>query len=508
MELELECTQLSGFETILDTTVFHEETMEMIVPDACPDILRIVDTEGMACLRTKEAQEGRAEVSGAAKAAVLYLPDGGEGLRRLEVSIPFSCAADGGEITGGCTVEAIPRVVAAETRSLNPRKVLVRINLAVCIRVYAPVTENLCSAAAGPEEAGVEQLTEQHNTYLVVCVQEKPFTFSDELAISAGRPEAEEILKSRFAVRCSESKIIGNKLIIKGVATVRLFYRALEGGLYSTDFELPFSQIMEISGAGEEAGCEVAVVLTSAECNLAGGDGRMVAVSLGLLAQAVVRENRGLELLTDAYSTACDMTTETRPCTLRRLLDQGQRSQSARELVETGVLAREVLDTYTGVGAITQSRDGSRVTVTAQVGTTVLYQGEDEGIYAVTRQIPVTCPLDLPEGGSCFCLCREPGECSAAPTSGGLEVRVEVEFQYLALSARQVSVIASAHMEERDGGGEGERPSIVLRMAQEGERLWDIAKAYGTTRIDIRSANSLGEEESLSDRLLLIPRKR
>ena len=292
------------------------------------------------------------------------------------------------------------------------------------------------------------------------------------------------------------------------MATVRLFYRALEGGLYSTDFELPFSQIMEISGAGEEAGCEVAVVLTSAECNLAGGDGRMVAVSLGLLAQAVVRENRGLELLTDAYSTACDMTTETRPCTLRRLLDQGQRSQSARELVETGVLAREVLDTYTGVGAITQSRDGSRVTVTAQVGTTVLYQGEDEGIYAVTRQIPVTCPLDLPEGGSCFCLCREPGECSAAPTSGGLEVRVEVEFQYLALSARQVSVIASAHMEERDGGGEGERPSIVLRMAQEGERLWDIAKAYGTTRIDIRSANSLGEEESLSDRLLLIPRKR
>ena len=81
MELELECTQLSGFETVLDTTVFHEETMEMIVPDACPDILRIVDTEGMACLRTKEAQEGRAEVSGTARAAVLYLPDGGEGLR-------------------------------------------------------------------------------------------------------------------------------------------------------------------------------------------------------------------------------------------------------------------------------------------------------------------------------------------------------------------------------------------------------------------------------------------
>ena len=49
MELELDRTQLSGYETMLDTTVCQEETMEMIVPDACPDILRICDTEGTAC---------------------------------------------------------------------------------------------------------------------------------------------------------------------------------------------------------------------------------------------------------------------------------------------------------------------------------------------------------------------------------------------------------------------------------------------------------------------------
>lgn len=32
MELELDRTQLSGYEAVLDTTVFHEETLEMIVP--------------------------------------------------------------------------------------------------------------------------------------------------------------------------------------------------------------------------------------------------------------------------------------------------------------------------------------------------------------------------------------------------------------------------------------------------------------------------------------------
>ena len=49
MELELDRTQRSGYEAVLDTTVCREETLESIVPDACPDILRICDTEGVVC---------------------------------------------------------------------------------------------------------------------------------------------------------------------------------------------------------------------------------------------------------------------------------------------------------------------------------------------------------------------------------------------------------------------------------------------------------------------------
>ena len=94
MELELDRTQLSGYEAVLDTTVFHEETLEMIVPDACPDILRICDTEGKVFLKSKEAQEGRVEVSGTVRAAILYLPDGEEGMRRVEATLSFTSTAD------------------------------------------------------------------------------------------------------------------------------------------------------------------------------------------------------------------------------------------------------------------------------------------------------------------------------------------------------------------------------------------------------------------------------
>ena len=79
MELTLNRNCLSCYDAVLETTVFHEETMEMIVPDACPDILRIVDTAGMVCVKDKGTQEGRVEVTGTARCSVLYLPDGESG---------------------------------------------------------------------------------------------------------------------------------------------------------------------------------------------------------------------------------------------------------------------------------------------------------------------------------------------------------------------------------------------------------------------------------------------
>ena len=67
MELECKTTHLNCYDTVLDTTLYQEETLESIVPDACPDILRIVDTEAVVCLKSKEAQEGRIEVAGTAR---------------------------------------------------------------------------------------------------------------------------------------------------------------------------------------------------------------------------------------------------------------------------------------------------------------------------------------------------------------------------------------------------------------------------------------------------------
>ena len=77
MELEFDRDVIQGCEVLADGTVCQEETLESIVPDACPDILRIVAVCGQAALNGKQAKEGMAQASGTVRAGLLYQPAAG-----------------------------------------------------------------------------------------------------------------------------------------------------------------------------------------------------------------------------------------------------------------------------------------------------------------------------------------------------------------------------------------------------------------------------------------------
>lgn len=508
MELELKTTHLNSYDTVLDTTVFQEETMESIVPDACPDIQRILDTEAMVCLRSKEAQEGRVEVAGTARCAILYLPDGAEGPRRITVSMPFTSAAEAAGIRSSCVVIAVPRVLSADTRILNPRKVLTRISLAVDIRVYCPISDSICDSVESEPAAGIRQLLETQQINLVSAVGEKPFTFSDDLNFPGARPPAAELLKSRVDLVCNDSKIIGNKLIFKGEANLRLVYRNSSGGLSTVAFELPFSQIMEVSGVGEDAECSLQVVLTGCDCTLEGGEGRTVAVSLSMLAQASVQEERQISMLSDIYSTAFQLSVQHCEHSFSKVVENDEHRVNIREMMETPVQMRDVLDVYVNIGEVTQRREENKSILSAETFVTLLCMGEDDNLYTVNKSVPATCPVELPKGVSCSAHCACSGECSATSVGGGVEIRYLLAFHCLARQTINAVGVSEMHLEENSPRDSSAQPSIVLRMVGEGERLWDIAKVYGTTTEEITQANALSEETLPAGQVLLIPKKR
>ena len=214
MDMELRRVTLEGYQCVTHAMFSQEETLESIVPDACPDIARIVSASGKVFLKDKELGEGTLRLSGTAKVTVLYIPEGEELPRPLEVSIPFQCVRDDPKFRAGCPVLADLQAPSADARTINPRKMLVRVNLSVWAAAYERERRELSADLTGGEGEGLQKLLTPRKCCVIPDVTEKAFTFSDVLRPPASRPEIEELLCCRAELGTADAKFIGKKLVL------------------------------------------------------------------------------------------------------------------------------------------------------------------------------------------------------------------------------------------------------------------------------------------------------
>ena len=502
MDMELQRMVMEGYRPVSQGMFSQEETLESIVPDAFPDISRIVSAVGKVFLKDKELGEGSLRLSGTARVTVLYIPEGEAAPRPLEVTIPFQCVRDDPQFHAGCPVQAAVYAASADARTINPRKMLVRVNLTVWAAAYQQEKQELsCDVSCG-EGSGVEKLLTPCKCCVIPDVAEKTFTFSDVLRPPASKPEMEELLFYRAELGAVAAKFIGKKLVLKGDIQLVTLYQG-GAGLVPLRFELPYSQILDLGETAEEAEPEVVMTLKSVDCRLREGE---LEVTMEALAQAALWVRRSVTLISDAYCLKQPIDVERTPARLCTMAERTNRRETARKLCESGIPAKQVLDCAVSVTSMASAPAEGGMEFTAQAVASILYLSEDDALCGVEVDIPVSCRGELPPGCTCSCTCRPVGEATAVPVTGGLEVRFEAEFAWTTLKEEQAACVTD--LKPSAAKETGVRPSVVIRRVERGEALWDIAKSCGSTVEDICSANGLPAREAAQGELLLIPARR
>lgn len=506
MDMELTKKNIDFYDAVLDTSALHEENIEIIVPDASPDMVRMISANGSAYVKDKSLRDGALDINGMIRGCVLYLAEGDKIVRKLDVNIPFSHTFEAPSVSGDSKCVVTAQLVTMEAREINSRKLAVRAHVALDSKCYAPKQMEFCCEVPDCQTYAVEIRKNPVSFYAPVTIKEKSFTITDDVEIPQSNPPFASMLRQDIDLNCTDMKIIGNKAIMKGCATIRYAYNTKDGAVAVCEHELPYSQIIDIEGMEEDCDLTVKLTMRAAELEPAhdmSGDTRYISVNILVDACAIAYLKEEFDVIDDLYSTSHMLDTQFEEISCRALRDHVSRRVAVTENIETASAVKRILDTHV-ILEPTRFKE-SAVTNDAQVQ--VLYIGEDDTLYCATRRCSAECGMS-PSGDMQYLCDAIVSGATANGMGNEIAVRFFVDYDIRELSRAQVRNVSALHVENEISRASDEIPSVIIKYVYTEQPIWNIAKTYNTTIDEIVAANGLDPVEVIeAGSMLLIPRK-
>ena len=475
----------------------QEQTQEIRLPESMPDIGRVLCSWGQVILRSKEWRNDGMNATGGVMVWVLYAPDDGSKPQCVDGWLPFQMRWDFPETDQEGTILLHPLLRSVDARTVSARKLMVKTNVGILGEALEPWEERVFRY--GEELENVQILRQTYPLRLLMEAGEKTFVLDEELTLPDACPNVSKILRYDLQPKFLEQKVMAGKVVFRGNGLLHVLCQSDEGGLFSWDFDIPFSQFGDLEGDySQDAQARLAAVVTNLEIEAL--DGKLLRLKCGIVCQFAVTDQILAELAEDAYGINRKVEPNFEELRTSAILEERSEKFNAELTadLECGQLVDVAfLPDHPRVHWMTDQVSGELSGIFQ-----ILYEDRDGELQSASRRWETSWPL---KGSSDSMLHMDISSVeSGAGTlnASGATLRAGVTVSARTVNEQGMNMITSlsvGDMEQPDPA----RPSLILRRT-EGERLWDLAKACGTTVAAISQANQL-QSEPRQGQLLLIP---
>lgn len=496
MELQLQKSQIPYLHTVKRELQTQEQTQEVRISDGMPDIGNVIGTWGQVILRSKEWESDAMRVSGGTMVWVLYNPEEGGQPQLVESWIPFQMRWDfpptqyDGEILAKCILKSV------DARITSARKLMLRSNVAVLGQGMDLQLAELFTPTELPEDIQLQAAA--YPMRIPVEAGEKAFTLEDTLPLPPSSPAMEQLLYYRVLPEVTEEKIMNDKLVFRGTATLHVCYQAEDGAVHKCDFPLPFSQYSELDREYDQtAEADFWPCVTALETEKEDGQ---IRVKMGLVCQYRISHEPLITVVEDAYSPLRSVTPQFQTLELPGILDRKKQNIHLQTAVPAeGMRLVDVQVLPQPVQIRTQGEE--RVLELPALAQSLFYDMDGQ-LHANSVKWEQTMQLPAGEDASVEATLWAGGTPAGSLMSGNLQLQADLRLDTETLLGKGLSIVSALEVgdvREPDPN----RPSLILRRTGE-QSLWQIAKDTGSTMDAIRQANDL-QSEPTENQWLLIP---
>ena len=472
---------------------------EIIMPDYCPGILKLVKTEANSLVRSQSVRGDRAYVEGVVEFTVSYLSDSADGLQCVTHQVPFSQTTQIRE-TDSSQISVTARVSYANARALSPQKLYVKATVETVTNVFAAESITLLDGETANE---IEKKTEQVYLSDVLSVSQKVLKMSDSIEVTGA--SVSKILRYETCFAETDKKVINNKMIVKADMSLKIIYISADGSLCTQPAKFPISQVLEIGEAGEDAECVTNFSMSDCHFNIKDNQGKTTLdCDLEINIGAICYQNERIEIITDAFSTSKQTECVRKPVGIQKMVSVAKQADFKQSIQMENCTG--ILDVSVKPSVMSVAYDAEQGSIMCQgvFACGIVYTDTESDVLCSEKTVPfqVAVDSDIVPTNVRGSVELELEDLTHTFDGNDLILSMDTRLKGFVLVGKEYSAVSEVSFTDR----EEDPAQIVLCYANCGDDVWDIAKRYGASPAKIIERNGLSGAQLAENRMLFIAR--
>ncbi|MBE6754979.1 MAG: DUF3794 domain-containing protein [Ruminococcaceae bacterium] len=509
MEIKLKKELLNTCELMFENTSEQSVDGDITLPDYCPDIKRILKCMVTPCLTSAQCVGDRVTIDANAFVQVIYVDDNNN-IFCYDKTFPFSKTIELGKQIDNPVCDVKLKTAYANTRAVSQRRIDIHASAGVSIRITCKKEVELISDA---ENCGIQLLKNFDSASDFIGQTVKDFTLNEVMEIGKSKAPVRQIIRQKATPIVSEIKVIANKLLIKGEASVSILYCKdnSDGGYETYENSMPVSQIIELDGIEETS--DYSAKLSVSSLNIipkADSSGEKRLFDVTAVISAVIKADKKVDSLfpSDCYSTLYNVKCEKKLVTFEKIIQNTDELIMVKKSEEfLNISVKEIISVWCDDVVTTYTCAGDELKIIGSTMVSVLAVDTSGQPFYAERNVSFEKVKNI-EGGCKNLICNADAIVSAAgfvlSDSNKIDLRVEMRL-HTSLSRKTTGEILTDIQCDTAEVKEKKYSVLTIYFPDDGELLWNIARKFGTTVDAIKSENEINNSTVSEKCMLLIP---
>ena len=477
---------------------------EFTIADNMSDMEKLVTVEGKAKLNNVTAAKDKVIVDGKLIYNVIY-SSGNENstINSIRGEIPFR------EEIG---LEGVSEDMEAFTNvfidyidgdQLTERNYSVKAVLILDTDIYRkkPVTYVSDLESDGSIQAKAKNIT--YSDTLAVLSEE--ISINDAVELSKGSGEIDKIIKTDADVYMTNMDILNDKMLVEGICKVGFLFTE-NNDLHTIGYvseEFPFTHYLELEDLNESIQKDISISVKDMTFSVGENfddEKKLIEFTLPFTLNATFYKNIDKNIITDCYSTAYELDLLAEKVNLPSIKKIENKVVPYENSFE--VPAGSIKDVYSAEISpkLSEKRiEDNKYILDGYLDVNVLYlNGDMNKIDKAFASLPFTASFPLEEEDVSYNIYPDLSvhKCNAYRKGNNLinlscDINVGLKFR----GDDEITVISD--VAEREPVDRSKMPSLIFRVVQSGESLWDIGKNYNLSINYLKELNNIPDDKAL-----------